>query len=137
MKLSQKRINLSGPDKHVPYVAKIKRADYVVTSDQNVLEKTEKIRKTYLITYMKPMTNVFLIHYLHVNGKLKFEEYAKIVLEYFKYEEMKNIYDAIKNPDRGWELKEVRDRVQWYKDPLLEALKERIDGAQAKVKMYG
>ena len=132
-----KKIFLSGPDKHVPYIAKKIKADYVISSDQNVVIKTEKIRKMYGIKYMKPMSNVALIHYLYVNGKFKFDEYLKIVLEYFKYEEMKNIFDAIKNPDRGWELKDIRERFQLYKDPLLDAFKERVDGEQTKVGMYG
>jgi len=137
MDLTKNKIFLSGPDKHVPYIAKRIKADYLITSDQNVLIKTEKIRKLYGIRYMKPMSNVALIHYLYVNGKFKFDEYLKIILEYFKYEEMKNIFDAIKNPDRGWELKDIRERFQLYKDPLLDALKEKVDGAQTKVGMYG
>ncbi|MCK4734599.1 MAG: hypothetical protein KAT65_19240, partial [Methanophagales archaeon] len=112
------------------------KADYLITSDQNVLIKTEKIRRLYGIKYMQPMSNVALIHYLYVNEKFKFDEYLKLILEYFKYVEMKNIFDAIKNPDRDWELKDIRERFQLYKDPLLDAFKEKIDGAQTKVNMY-
>lgn len=135
-KLLQNRINLSGKDRYVPYTAKIKKADYVVTSDENVLKKTKDIRKYYNIKYMMPITNVSLITHLYVYRKLKIEEYVKIVLKYFKHEEMSNIYDAIKNKNRGWPLEDVRERVQWYKDPLVDALTDKIDGAQVRVKMY-
>ena len=135
--LTKNNIFLSGPDKHVPYIAKKIKADYLITSDQNVLIKTEKIRRLYGIKYMQPMSNVALIHYLYENEKFKFDEYLKVILEYFKYVEMKNIFDAIKNPDRDWELRDIRERFQLYKDPLLDAFKEKIDGAQTKVNMYG
>jgi hypothetical protein len=132
------KIFLSGKDKYVPYIAKKIKADYVVTFDQNVLIKTEKIRKKFGLEYMKAMTNVGLIKYLYDEKKFKFDEYTKIVLEYFKYVEMQNIFNAITNPDRGWDLKSVKERFQLYKDPLLDALKEKVaDGAQIKVGMYG
>lgn len=136
-KMLQNTINLSGKDKYVPYTAKIKKADYVVTSDENVLKKTKDIRNYYNIkSYMIPIINVSLITYLYVHKKLKIEEYVKTILKYFKYEEMDNIYDAIKNKNREWLFKDVRDRFQWYKDPLVDALTNKIDGAQVRVKMY-
>lgn len=135
--LLQNRINLSGKDRYVPYTAKIKKADYVVASDENVLKKTKDIRNYYTIKYyMMPITNVSLITHLYVYRKLKIEEYVKIILKYFKHEEMSNIYDAIKNKNREWPFEDVRERVQWYKDPLVDALTDKMDGAQVRVKMY-
>lgn len=135
--LAENKILLQGPDQYVPYIAQKQKVDYVVTFDQTVLIKTETYRKLYGIRYMKPMTTVTLINYLYMNDKIKFYEYLKVVLDYFKYEEMNNLFKAITDPNRGWDLKAVRERFQSYKDPLLNSLKEKIDGAQTKVDMYG
>jgi len=134
--LSTNGINLQGDDRYVPYVGKIKMVNYLVTSDETVLKKTQKIRKYYKINYMEPITNVNLVTYLYSHGKLKLEEYAKIILEYFKYEEMRNIYRVLKRENCDWDEKDIIHRVQWYKDPLLDALAGRVSGAQTKVKMY-
>ena len=45
-------------------------------------------------------------------------------------------YDGIKNKNREWPFEDVRERVQWYKDPLVDALTDKMDGAQVRVKMY-
>lgn len=135
--LSKENIFLSDDDRCVPYVGMKKKTTYLVSSDGNVVLKTDKIRKRFKIKYMAPITPVYLLHYLYLNGKLEFDEYLKIVLEYFKYEEMQNIYDAITQPDRAWSLEDMRARFQSYKDPLLQARMERIDGSQTKVSMYG
>jgi uncharacterized protein YktA (UPF0223 family) len=137
MELANNKILLQGPDKYVLYVAYKHRVDHVVTLDQNVLRKTERYRQKYGIKYMKPMTTVILLHYLYMNRKIKFDEYLKVVLNYFKYVEMSNLFDAITNPGREWDLKAVRERFQLYKDPLLDSLKEKLDGSQTKVDMYG
>ena len=135
--LNKNKIFLSVPDMHVLYLAKKKKADYVVSFDQTVLRKAKKVMEMYGIKYMNPISNVELIYYLFVNGKIEFDNYMKVVLEYFKYVEMDNIFNAITNPNRSWDLKAVRERFQLYKDPLLDSLEERVDGAQAKVSMYG
>ena len=77
-----------------------------------------------------------LATHLYSYGKFKLEEYAKIILEYFKYEEMRNIYRVLKRNNCDWEEKDIIKRVQWYKDPLLDALTGRMSGVQAKVDMY-
>jgi predicted nucleic acid-binding protein len=135
--LADRKIFLQGVDKYVLYIAQKQKVDYVVTFDQTVLRKTDTYRKKYGIKYMKSMTTVGLIHYLYMNDKIKFDEYLGVVLNYFKYVEMDNLFDAITNPSREWDLKAVRERFQRYKDPILDGLREKIDGAQTKVDMYG
>lgn len=137
MELADRNIFLQGADKYVLYIAQKQKVDYVVTFDENVLRKTDKYRKQYGIRYMKPMTTVSLINYLHMNDKIKFDKYLGVVLNYFKYVEIDNLFDAITNPSREWDLKAVRERFQRYRDPILDGLKEKIDGAQTKVDMYG
>ncbi|RJS71035.1 hypothetical protein CW696_04990 [ANME-2 cluster archaeon] len=137
MDLAKNKILLQGPDRYVPYIAQRQKVDYVVTFDQTVVRKTEMYRKQYGIKYMKPMTTVSLIHYLYMNKRIKFNGYLRVVLDYFKYEEMSNLFDAITNPARGWDLKTARERFQLYRDPILDSLREKIDGAQTKVDMYG
>ena len=64
-------------------------------------------------------------------------EYLRVVLDYFKYVEMNNLFVAIKDPYRGWDINAVKERFQLYRDPLLESLRDRVDGAQTRVDMYG
>ncbi len=137
MNLARNKIFLQGPDKYVLYIAQKQKVDHVVTFDLTVLRKIDMYRKQHGIKYMKPMTTVSLMRYLYMNKKIKFNEYLRVVLDYFKYEEMSNLFNAIKDPDRGWDLKAVKERFQLYRDPLLESLRERVDGAQTKVDMYG
>jgi len=137
MDLSKNKIFLQGPDKYVPYIAQKQKVDHVVTFDLNVVRKINVYRKQYEIKYMKPMTTVSLMRYLYMNNKIKFSEYLRVVLDYFKYVEMNNLFVAIKDPYRGWDINAVKERFQLYRDPLLESLRDRVDGAQTRVDMYG
>lgn len=137
MDLSKNKIFLQGPDKYVPYIAQKQKVDHVVTFDLNVVRKINVYRNQYEIKYMKPMTTVSLMRYLHMNNKIKFSEYLRVVLDYFKYVEMNNLFVAIKDPYRGWDINAVKERFQLYRDPLLESLRDRVDGAQTRVDMYG
>jgi len=137
MDLAKNKIFLQGPDKYVLYIAQKQKVDHVVTFDLNVVRKINVYRKKYEIKYMKPLTTVSLMRYLHMNNKIKFSEYLRVVLDYFKYVEMNNLFVAIKDPYRGWDINAVKERFQLYRDPLLESLRDRVDGAQTKVDMYG
>jgi len=138
MSLAGHKIILSTEDTHVLYVAYKKKADYIVSSDGNVLKQANKMKKKFGIEYMKPMTNVGLINYLYENKKISYNEYLEVTLNYFKYVEMDNIYEAITDRDRAWDVRAIKERFQVYKNPLLEALKRKTDEQQKKVDMsYG
>lgn len=74
------------------YFLRTQEADFVVTSDDNVFDKTDKFKKNKRLTFMRPMTTVLLLGYIYKKGKMNFKIFFEKSLSLFKYKEIENIF---------------------------------------------
>lgn len=134
-------LGLSINDSHVLFLAYTQEADFVVTSDDNVFDKTNKYKKNKNLTFMRPMTTVLLLDYIYKKGKMNFKIFFEKSLNLFKYKEIENIFmnhlikenlnvtreeknEIIKNYS-GFTMKKFQD----YQGPLIVELRRlKLEG---------
>lgn len=128
--LESSRINLSKNDRYVLFLAVDKSADFVVSSDMNVIEKVSRYRKLASVTHLNPITTVGLLKYVSESNMVRPDILLEKSLNLFKYKEIENILHYMENENlhvsRERQLQIINDyigslkeRFQVYKDPLL------------------
>ena len=131
------KLNLSNKDRHVLFLANELNADFVVSSDFNVIDKVTKYRKIKKLDFMRPQTTVLLLDYLYQSGKIRYNEFFEKSLNLFKYKEIDNMLHHLSeenlNVPKPEQLKiinnykrSVRERFQIYKDPLVDEFKQLL-----------
>lgn len=132
--LEGRRIMLGEKDRHVLYLAWKAGADYVVSSDLNVFEKTRRYRKEARVEKLHPLTTADLFRYLYRTGRLSAYGRLEKTLLLFQYKEVDNIMETLKNQnlqctrERQLDLiddinTEFQTRYRLYMKPLLDDLR--------------
>lgn len=136
IKLESLKMNLDENDTHVLFLALTQQADFVVSSDHNVYDKTDRYRKNQFLRFMRPMRTVSLLNYLYKKGKISFKIYIEKSLYLFKYKEIRNIFlnhlckeDFKVTRDEQIKIikefeKFTRKTFQDYKDPLIKEVRQ-------------
>lgn len=130
------KLNLDENDAHVLFLALTQKADFVVSTDHNVYDKTDRYRKRNLLKFMRPMRTVSLLYYLYKKRKISFEMYIEKSLNLFKHKEIGNIFlnhlckenFKVTREEQINILKEfekiTRNIFQDYKNPLIEEVRQ-------------
>jgi len=124
------RINLATKDRHVLFLANELKADYVVSSDLNVIDKTDKYRKHMRFNYMKTLTTISLLEYLYLERKIEYDTLFEKGLYLFKNKEIDNILNHLSdenlNSSRQKQIEIIneykiifKDRFEMYREPIV------------------
>lgn len=135
--LEKLRLNLSPKDRHVLFLANASKADFLVSSDFNVFDKTVRFKKLKSLNYMEPLTTVLLLDYIYNKGKIGFSVFFEKSLYLYKYKEIDNMLEHLSkqnlNVPKPTQIEiingckdSMRERFQFYKDPLISEFRQLI-----------
>ncbi|QLC51104.1 hypothetical protein HWN40_13190 [Methanolobus zinderi] len=127
------KINMGKKDRHVLFLAKTIDADYVVSSDLNVVDKTEKYQRYRNFEHLRPLTTVSLLAYLYKQGNIEYDVFFEKSLYLFKNKEIDNVLNDLSrqnlNTNRQDQIAIINDckknfkyRFDLYREPLNKEL---------------
>lgn len=114
-------LTLHSADWYVLLTAVDKSADFIISMDTGIINDCI----TYFNHFNKStivVSTPYMLRYLHeeVPNIIDYLSFKTKSLELFKYDEIHNIYEKIKDPISNWNVKEVQNKFQYYKDPLID-----------------
>lgn len=121
-------IMLSKPDRHVLFLAQKLKADYVVSSDDNVRDKVDRYREHIKLKNMKTFTTISLLEYLYRNGRIQYETLLDKGLYLFKNKEIENALGHLN--DNNLNMPKIDDcklnliyKFELYRNPIVTQFK--------------
>lgn len=122
------KLFLDNKDRHVLFLAQKLKADFVVSSDDNVRDKVDKYREHKKLNYMEPLSTISLLNYLHRRGRIQYITLLDKGLYMFKNKEIENALKHLNDNDLSIskisECKlNLKNKFELYRDPIVTQYK--------------
>lgn len=127
--LESLRINMTIKDRHVLFLANDISANYVVSSDLNVFDKTVAYRRQRGYKHLEALTTVSLLTYLYKKERIGYDTFLEKSLYLFKNKEISNLLNHLGNANLNTNREEQRnilnshdvifkERFELYREPV-------------------
>lgn len=131
------RINLARKDRHVLFLADELKADYVVSSDLNVIDKSDKYRRHMRFKHMKTLTTVSLLEYFYLRERIEYNILLEKGLYLFKHKEIDNIMEHLSdenlNVSKQKQIEIIneykitfKERFEIYREPIVSQFRHLL-----------